>query len=186
MWISRACIKLYSISQTFFIMGAFPWKRGRFLFNQNGCRQGSVCAWFCLTNFLSVIIYRESKIKVFMLFRTFSKLSYDKTRYFWNVFDVRTLLPNSHFWFYEFTSENFRHILITPKTKFTSFLRWPNYGRFCPVVCLFWLKNVRTSFLWKVICKQLLVSSFHCLQNQWSIPYNGINKFLVNISCCLI
>ena len=29
----------------------------------------------------------------------------------------RTLLPSRYFWFYKFTSEDIRCILITPKTK---------------------------------------------------------------------
>ena len=59
---------------------------------------------------------------------------HDKAILFCNVFEARTLLPSNYFWFYKFTSENIRRILITPKTKFDSFSRWPNYGRFCPEV----------------------------------------------------
>ena len=55
----------------------------RMLFNQNGRRQGSVSAWFCLTfcpsSYLKCLEnYRESKLKVFMSFRTSLWLSYDK------------------------------------------------------------------------------------------------------------
>ena len=56
-----------------------------------------------------------------------------KARYFCNVFDARTLLPCSHFWFYKFTSENVRRIFnYTSKDQVLFFpSRWPNYGRFC-------------------------------------------------------
>ena len=88
------------------------------LSNQNGRRQGSVCVWL-LSNFVPQFIffqylenYRESKLKVFTLFRTvFEAVSYDKARYFCKIF--------TYFWFYKFSSENIRRILITPKTKFT-------------------------------------------------------------------
>ena len=45
----------------------------------------STCFYLqCLEN------YRESKLKVFLLFRTFFKLSNNKARYFCNVFDIQT------------------------------------------------------------------------------------------------
>ena len=84
-----------------------------------------------LSNFLLQFLFtvfnnRESKLKVVLLFRTFFEaFVYDKARYFCNVFDARTLLPSSYFWFYKFTSENVHHTLITPKTKFTSSSKWP-------------------------------------------------------------
>ena len=87
--------------------------------------------------------------------RTFLKPPYDEARYFCNVFDAPTLLPFSYFWFYKFTLENVRCILIPPKTKVTYSSRCPNYGRFCPEVCLFLLRSIRASFpcksrhLWK-------------------------------------
>ena len=37
---------------------------------------------------------------------------------------------HSYFLFYKFSSESVRRILISPKTKFTTSSRWPNYGRF--------------------------------------------------------
>ena len=66
-------------------------------------------AWL-LSNFLPQFLfsaclenYGESKLKVFnMIFRTFFKLSYDKARYFYNVFGNITLLPSSCFCFYKF------------------------------------------------------------------------------------
>ena len=83
-------------------------------------------------------------LELFWSFRTI------KQGIFGNVFGARTLA------FYKLTSENVLRILNTPKTKFTSSSRWPNYGRFCPEICLFWLvKSIRTSFpcksrhLWK-------------------------------------
>ena len=39
--------------------------------------------------------YRESKLKVFLRFITFLKLSCDKTMYLCNVFEARNLLPPS-------------------------------------------------------------------------------------------
>ena len=47
-----------------------------------------------------------------------------KARYFCNVFDARTLLPCSHFWFYKFTSENVRRIFnYTSKDQVLFFLK---------------------------------------------------------------
>ena len=87
---------------------------------------------FCTNFYLQCLEnYRESKLKVFLFFRTFSKLSYDRAMYFCNVFEARTLLPSSYFSFYKFTSENVRRILITTKTKSTSSSRCPNFGQFC-------------------------------------------------------
>lgn len=50
---------------------------------------------FVLDSFIySKTDYRESKLKVFLLFRTFfCKLSCDKARYLSNIFDAQTLLP---------------------------------------------------------------------------------------------
>ena len=79
---------------------------------KNGRRRGSVCASFRLTFCSSFFYlqclenYRESKLKVFPLFRTFLRLSYDKASYFSNVFDAQTFLSSSYFWLYKFTSEN--------------------------------------------------------------------------------
>ena len=52
----------------------------RMLFNQKGRRQGSIRASFRRQFLFALLIekYRESKLKVYLLFRTFLKLSYDK------------------------------------------------------------------------------------------------------------
>ena len=57
------------------------------------------CTWFCRTSCSCFYLqclknHRESKLKVSPLFGTFFKISYDKPRYFCNVFDARTLLPS--------------------------------------------------------------------------------------------
>ena len=132
----------------------------RRLFSQNGHRQGSIWAWPCLTlcpSFYLQCTTEKVSWKLFRYLGLFLKLSHDKARYFCNVFDARTLFPFSYFWFHKFTSENVRRIVITPKTKFISSSRWPNYGRFLSFRRreLFRLKSIRASFscknrhLWK-------------------------------------
>ena len=90
-------------------------------FNQNGRRQESVPPSFHLQWLEN---YRESKLKVFMLFRTFLKLSYEKARNFCSQIYIWKYFPYSNY------TENQVHTSS----------RWLNYWRFCPDVCLLLLK----------------------------------------------
>ena len=109
-------------------MAAFPGKRN-FVYLQ------------CLKN------YRESKLRIFLLFRRLFLIFLTIMREIFAMFLTLELFCHPvTFWFYKFTSENVRRIFSTPKTKHTSSARWSNSGHFCPEVCLFWLKSIRDSF----------------------------------------
>ena len=68
---------------------------------------------------ISLESYREN----FSFSGLFLKLSYDKARYFRNVFYYRTLLSSSYFSFYKSTSENVCPYLNYTKAQVNFFLK---------------------------------------------------------------
>ena len=133
-------------------MAAFPGKRN-FVYLQ------------CLKN------YRESKLRIFLLFRRLFLIFLTIMREIFAMFLTLELFCHPvTFWFYKFTSENVRRIFSTPKTKHTSSARWSNSGNFCPEVCLFWLKSIRDSFRWKKKTRHLFMKKVHFT---WVISSHG-------------
>ena len=139
-------------------MMAFERKRGWYAFCKRKTSTKVLLKWLPTWTHLCLILPNFFKAPIFIyrisvIYRTFLNHSYDKPKYFCNVFDAQILLPSSYFLVLQNYSWKCSPYFNYTKTTFISCSSWSNYGRDCALgkkeIIIFWLKSIRALFLCK-------------------------------------